>query len=184
VEHVAHYISTLDRSGKFALMIWPYHAMLGGIGHAIVSIIHEASFFHSIARKSGTDYQFKGGNLLTENYSVIAPEVTKQADGAPLCEVNVAFFEKLMSFDYIIIAGQAKSHCVAWTVQDILDRICAKDSLLARKVYLLEDCTSPVVIPGVVDFTEQADAAFRRFADAGMHVVRSTDSMDSWNGMG
>jgi nicotinamidase-related amidase len=88
-----------------------------------------------------------------------------------------------MSFDYVVVAGQAKSHCVAWTVQDILDRICAKDPLLARKVYLLEDCTSPVVIPGVVDFTEQADAAFRRFKDAGMHVVRSTDSMGTW-GMG
>ena len=33
-----------------------------------------------------------------------------------------------------------------------------------KKVYLLEDCTSPVVVPGVVDYTEQADAAFRHFA--------------------
>jgi hypothetical protein len=31
-----------------------------------------------------------------------------------------------------------------------------------------------VVVPGVVDFTEQADAAFQRFAAAGMNVVKST----------
>ncbi len=47
------------------------------------------------------------------------------------------------------------------------------------KVYLLEDCTSPVVVPGN-DFTDQANAAFKRFAEAGMHVVRSTDPMEAW----
>jgi len=47
----------------------------------------------------------------------------------------------------------------------------------------LEDCTSPVVIPGVVDYTDQADAAFRNFKDAGMHLVRSTDPISSWPGL-
>ena len=31
-----------------------------------------------------------------------------------------------------------------------------------------------MVVPGVVDYTEKADEAYRRFAEAGMHVVRST----------
>ncbi len=47
-------------------------------------------------------------------------------------------------------------------------------------MYLLEDCTSPVVVPGVVDYTEEADDAVRRFAEAGMNVVRSTDPIESW----
>jgi len=47
-------------------------------------------------------------------------------------------------------------------------------------VYLLEDCTSPVVVPGVVDYTEQADEAFQRFAASGMHLVKSTQPLDSW----
>jgi nicotinamidase-related amidase len=59
----------------------------------------------------------------------------------------------------------------------------ARDLRLIEKVYLLEDCTSPVVVPGVVDFTDEAEAAFRRFADAGMHVVRSTDPIDTWPGI-
>jgi hypothetical protein len=37
-----------------------------------------------------------------------------------------------------------------------------------------------VVIPGAVDFTDPADAAFERFAAAGMHVVRSTDPLADW----
>jgi nicotinamidase-related amidase len=83
-------------------------------------------------------------------------------------------------FDAVIIAGEAKSHCVAWTIADLLDDILGHDRRLAEKVYLLEDCTSPVVVPGVLDYTEQADAAFRQFAEAGMHVVRSTEPIVSW----
>ena len=81
------------------------------------------------------------------------------------------------------IAGQAKSHCVAWTIDDLLADILSRDRSLVEKVYLLEDCTSPVVVPGVMDYTEQADAAFRRFADAGMHIVRSTDCIETWPGI-
>jgi hypothetical protein len=40
-----------------------------------------------------------------------------------------------------------------------------------------------VVIPGVIDYTEQADDAFQKFADAGMHVVRSSDPIASWPGI-
>jgi nicotinamidase-related amidase len=65
----------------------------------------------------------------------------------------------------------------------LLDGITAKDESLVSKVYLLEDCTSPVVVPGVIDYTEQADAAFQKFADAGMHLVRSTNPIASWPGL-
>ena len=58
------------------------------------------------------------------------------------------------------------------------------DEKLTKKVYLLEDCTSPVVIPGVIDYTDDADAAFKKFAEAGMNVVSSTDLIASWPGMG
>jgi hypothetical protein len=39
------------------------------------------------------------------------------------------------------------------------------------------------VVSGVVDFTAEADAAFHRFAAAGMHVVRSIDPIASWPGV-
>jgi nicotinamidase-related amidase len=75
----------------------------------------------------------------------------------------------------VVIAGQAKSHCVAWTVSDLLEDINAVNPKLAQKVYLLEDCSSPVVVPGVVDHTDAANAAYERFAKAGMHLVKSTE---------
>lgn len=180
---LAHYTNQLKESGKYDLTIWPYHAMLGGIGHALVSSVEEAIFFHGMARLSQPDFHVKGDNPFTEHYSVIGPEVLEGPDGEPIAGKSDKFVRKLEQFDAILIAGQAKSHCVAWTIDDLLQQVLAKDRSLVEKTYLLEDCTSPVVVPGVIDYSDQADAAFRRFADAGMHVVHSTDPIDSWPGI-
>jgi nicotinamidase-related amidase len=179
-KHALHYVKKLTEEGKYPLTIWPYHAMLGGIGHALVSAVEEALFFHNIARHSQTNFEIKGGNPLTENYSVLRPEVLEDANHRPIAQKNTRFLEKLLNFDAVIIAGQAKSHCVAWTIDDLLTEIAAQDPQLAKKVYLLEDCTSPVVVSNVIDFTPQADAAFQRFAQAGMHLVKSTDAIATW----
>ena len=178
--HLLHYARKLSENGKYALMVWPYHAMLGGIGHALVSSVEEASFFHNVARSSQTRFEIKGGNPLTENYSVLRPEVLDTDGGRAIAQKNTRFIASLLRNDVVIITGQAKSHCVAWTIDDLLNEIKAQDPALVKKVYLMEDCTSPVVIPGVIDFTDQANAAFSRFADAGMHVVKSTDPIESW----
>lgn len=177
--NLLHYASELHRSQKFQLTIWPYHAMLGGIGHALVPAVEEAVFFHSIARSSQPDIEIKGRNPFTEHYSVIGPEVTTDARGKTIGGRNEQFIQKVREFDVTLIAGQAKSHCVAWTVADLLDEVTRVDPGLAEKVFLLEDCTSPVVVPGM-DFTEQADKAFASFAEAGMKIIRSTDPVESW----
>jgi nicotinamidase-related amidase len=174
-EYALHYTKILSDEGKYPLTVWPYHSMLGGIGHALVSAVEEVVFFHSIARQSSTLFELKGNNPLTENYSVLRPEVLNGMDGKAIAQKNTPFLDKILAYDAIIIAGQAKSHCVAWTIDDLLGEIQLGDPKLAEKVYLLEDCTSPVVVPGVVDFTPHADRAFERFAKAGMHLVKSTD---------
>ena len=174
--HLAHYTRALSAGGKYDLTIWPYHAMLGGIGHALVSAVEEALFFHSIARYSQPDFQVKGDRALTEHYSMLGPEVTEGPDGERLGRFNAELIEKLLTFDAVVVAGQAKSHCIAWTIDDLLE----DEHGLAERTYLLEDCTSPVVVPGVVDYTDEADAAFERYAAAGMHVVQSTTPIEQW----
>ena len=177
--HLVHYTRALARSGKYDLTVWPYHAMLGGIGHALVSAFEEAVFFHGIARSSRPDFQVKGDHSLTEHYSMLGPEVTEGPDGEQLAGKNTALIARLLTFDAVVVAGQAKSHCLAWTIDDLLADDLVRERL-ARRTYLLEDCTSAVVVPGVVDYTDEADAAFARFAEAGMHVVRSTDPIEDW----
>ena len=182
-QQLLHYVRRLAAGGKFALTVWPYHAMLGGIGHALVSAVEEAVFFHALARASQPDFQVKGSNPLTEHYSIIGPEVTRGAHGETIAERNKVLVDHLHQYDAVIIAGQAKSHCVAWTIADLLAEVQERDLSLAPHVFLLEDCTSPVVVPGVIDYTDEADAAFRRFAEAGFHVVRSTDPLSAWPGL-
>jgi nicotinamidase-related amidase len=172
-----HYAEELDKSGKYALTIWPYHAMLGGVGHALVSSVAEALFFHSMARIAQTDIVIKGDTPFTENYSVIGPEVLTGPIDEMLGVRDQRFIQKLQEVDRLIVAGQAKSHCVAWTVSDLLEDIAQVDLELSKKVYLLEDCTSPVVVPGVVDHTDAADTAYERFAKAGMNLIQSTQSI-------
>jgi nicotinamidase-related amidase len=180
--HLAHYARRLADGGKYDLTIWPYHAMLGGIGHALASALEEAVFFHGIARHSHPEFQVKGDNPLTEHYSMLGPEVTEGPDGDRLGAKNTELIEKLLSFDAVVVAGQAKSHCIAWTIDDLLEDDEVRERL-AERTYLLEDCTSPIVVPGVIDYTDQADAAFERYAAAGMHVVRSTDPIEGWPGL-
>jgi nicotinamidase-related amidase len=181
--HIAHYTRALAESGKYDLTVWPYHAMLGGIGHALVSAVEEAIFFHGVARYSQPEFQVKGDKPLTEHYSMLGPEVTEGPDGERLGEKNAALIEKLLAFDAVAVAGQAKSHCLAWTIDDLLEDEDVRRSGLAERTYLLEDCTSPIVVPGVVDYTDEADAAFARYASAGMHIVRSTDPIERWPGV-
>ena len=177
--HLADYTRRLAEGGKYELTIWPYHAMFGGIGHALVSAVEEAIFFHGLARHSRPEFQVKGDNPLTEHYSVLGPEVTEGPEGDHLGKKNSELIAKLLGFDAVIIAGQAKSHCMAWTIDDLLDNEEIRERL-AHRTYLLEDCTSPVVVPGVADYTEEGEAAFERYAAAGMHIVRSTEPIVEW----
>lgn len=134
--------------------------------------------------------EVKGGNALTENYSVLAPEVLMRHDGRPLAQRNTQFVKTLLEADAVLIAGQAASHCVKSSIEDLLGDISATDPQLARKVYILRDCMSAVAVPDparpgafLFDFTPQAEAALQKFAEAGMHVVSSAEAVTEWPGM-
>jgi len=180
-----HYCESLERAGKYQLWLWPPHCIQGSAGHALAGVIHEARLLHSYARSAQSWVVPKGDHPLTENYSVFAPEVLVGHSGNALAPRNPAFLEKLLQADRILVAGQASSHCVKSSIEDLLGEIRARDPALARKVYLLTDCMSAVTVPDgkgglAADFTPQAEAALEQFARAGMHLVRSTDTMETW----
>jgi len=186
---VRHYCEALERAGKYQLYLWPPHCLLGSDGHALAGVVHAARMFHAFARGAQSWVEVKGGNPLTENYSVLRPEVLDRFDGAPLAQRNTGFVKTLLGADAVVIAGQAASHCVKSTIDDLLGEIVAIDPALAQKVYLLTDCMSAVTVPDgrggfAVDFTAAADDAIARFAAAGMHLVRSTDPLAAWPGLG
>ena len=184
---VSFYCRELEKAGKYKLYLWPPHCLLGSAGHALVGVIQEARLFHAWTRGAKNLVEVKGGNTLTENYSVLSPEVLLRQDGLPLAQRNTQFIKTLLESDAVIIAGQASSHCVKSSIENLLGEMLSRDKALVEKVYILEDCMSPVAVPNptspgqfLFDFTSQAQDALKRFAQAGMHVVRSTDPMSQW----
>ena len=176
------YVKKLEATGKYVLTVWPYHTLLGGLSHALVPAVMEASLFHAAARKHQTHFETKGTHAMTENYSVLSPEVT-EVGGKVVGSFNAPFFQMLMEYDRVYVFGQAKSHCVLSTLRDLQAHIAGTDPALLDKVWILEDCMSPVPppplhpLPAALDFPRIADEAFVELKRAGMHVVRSTDPL-------
>jgi nicotinamidase-related amidase len=184
---VEFYCEQLEAGGKYRLHLWPYHCLQGSDGHSLVGVVHEARLFHAWARGCESRTTVKGEHPLTESYSALGPEVLERHDGGRLAEPNTRLLDELLSSDAVLVAGQASSHCVKATLEDLLAEIRSRDPSLADRVYVLEDCTSAVTVPDAedpgrlaVDFTPQAEEALGRFADAGVHLVQSTEASEWW----
>jgi nicotinamidase-related amidase len=177
------YCERLEATGRYVLTVWPYHALLGGLSHALLPSVMEASLFHAVARDTPTRFEVKGEEPLTENYSVLSPEVT-EVSGRKVGEFNQALFDHLLSFDKVYVFGQAKSHCVLSTLLDLRQHIEATDRSKMGRIHILEDAMSPVPAPPLdplppgLDFPRVAAQAMRAFQEAGMKVVRTTDPLD------
>ena len=167
------YVRQLEQQHKKQLCIWPYHVQIGSLGHALDPELWSAIFWHSIARKTQPRWMTKGSVPLTEHYSIIQPEVlvTDQPGG----DKNAAFLDSLARADAVIIAGEAESHCVLETVEDLVEEF-GDDPRTLSKVSILRDAMSPVVHPQI-DFHTIALSRFAEFAQQG---VRFVDSTDSW----
>ena len=128
------YVTKLEKVGK-ELRIWPPHCLIGSVGHAIYEPLQEALIeweeTFNIVNKV-----VKGMNILTEQYSVFKAEVPDTDD--PDTFMNEEFIEKLDEADLILVAGEAKSHCVAESMRDALIKLDPK------KFIILEDAMSSV----------------------------------------
>ncbi len=167
------YVRKLEEGAKKLLTIWPYHVPIGGIGNALDPELWSAVFWHSVARKSQPTWWTKGSVAKTEHYSIIQPEIPVQA--ASPGGGSQAFLEGLESYDSIIIAGEAASHCVLETIEDLVDEFADKPETL-DKIFILRDCTSPVQHPDI-DFTAQTARQFATFEKEGIRFILSTDPL-------
>lgn len=190
---LVHYCGSLEAEGRYRLHLWPQHCLLGGDGHSLVGVVQEARIFHALVRRSPVRSVLKGDHPLTENYSVFAPEVRERHAPAPAgsraarpVRIENELIEELLAADRVVVAGQATSHCVMWSVDDLLAESDRRTGDLANRIYVLEDCMSPVVVrdPGsseiLFDFSDQARAAAARWRERGVHLVRSTVDPDDW----
>ena len=180
-EFALQYLRQLEATGKYQLCIWPYHTMLGSIDQALAPVVFESALFHAQVTGRETFWQVKGRAALTENYSVFAPEITQLT--TKTAQLTVGKFDetllnKLRQYERVYIAGEASSHCVRFTIEDLAQQLSSVDEQLLRKLYILQDCMSPVpAIPNVVDFPALAKQAMQNFAKLGINIVNSTDKL-------
>jgi len=153
-QHYAEeYVTTLEKTGKYNLCLWPPHCLIGSWGHDIFPELSRALIsWESRVPGRIVDYTYKGSNVRTEHYSAIRAEVSDAAD--PGSRTNFALIERLKSADNIAIAGEALSHCVANTVRDLITCIAPE------KLVVLTDVSSNV--PGFEklgnDFTAEIES--------------------------
>jgi nicotinamidase-related amidase len=180
-EACMEYVARLEERGKYVLTIWPYHTLLGGVSHALVPAVMEMCILHALARDTKTIFETKGSEPLTENYSVLSPEVL-ELGGRRVGAFNDSLFDTLMQHDQIFVFGQAKSHCVLSTLLDMRARIEKTDRGLAKKIVVLADAMSPVPpppispLPDSLNFPVIAERALEELAAFGMNVTTTRDA--------
>jgi len=165
------YVRTLEATGRYTLIIWPPHCLIGSPGHAVHTGLFAALRRWEERQLAMVNFVTKGANPFTEHYSAIAAEVPDPADPATL--PNLALIDSLRASDVILLAGEALSHCVKSTVTDIADHIGEEH---VRKFVLLADCSSPVPsVPGGPDFPALGQAFITDMQKRGMTISTSVD---------
>nr|WP_297529684.1 cysteine hydrolase [uncultured Roseateles sp.] len=156
-EQVLAYLDALEASPKkYILMVWPTHCVVGTWGHNVHDDLAAALGRWEAARLRTVEKVLKGQNPMTEQYSAVRAEVPIAAD--PRTQTNRALVDRIVDFPGLtFIAGEASSHCVAATAEDLFAEMSAER--LAR-VVLIEDAMSPVggFESGATAFVERARA--------------------------
>jgi nicotinamidase/pyrazinamidase len=160
------YCESLEKTGKFPLCIWPPHCLIGSEGNAIIPVLYEVLVEWQMTNRRNINFVSKGSNPFTEHYSAIKAEVADPND--PTTQINTRLIQVIMDSDMTFIAGEAGSHCLKSTIEDIVEGF--EDDSYVKKLFLLEDCTSPV------SGFEQSQIDFiRNMTQKGMNIATSSD---------
>jgi len=167
-EYVLKYLETLENEGEFKHFIWPEHCLIGSQGAALDETILLALL--SWTHHTGIDYKavIKGTNPLTEHFGIFRAQVP--IVGEQETELDQNLISALDSFDEVMVVGEARSHCVATSIKQIL--VYAPQ--LIPKVKVLTDCMSDVTGWGHL-----ADPIFEEAKEKGIEFKISRDIFTS-----
>jgi nicotinamidase-related amidase len=137
---VLHYLQALEAGGQRQLVVWPVHCVTGTWGHNIHAGLAQAIAAWEEQSGRVCHKVLKGQHPLTEQYSVFRAEVPRADDVRT--QLDQVLMQKLAAqTNRLLVAGEALSHCVAASVDDMLAHLPAER--LQHSV-LLTDCMSPV----------------------------------------
>ncbi|HPS12399.1 MAG TPA: hypothetical protein PLB87_03925 [Prolixibacteraceae bacterium] len=160
-----HYIESLENQGEFGHFIWPYHCLSGSRGAAIDENIMDALIEWA---RDGKFYDVitKGTCPLTEHFGVFRANIPI-AD-RPETQLNQKLINTLDRFQHIYLAGEAKSHCIANSLKQVMEVA----PLLAQKFIILYDCMSDVAGLGHL-----GAPIFEKARKMGVPFIQTTDQL-------
>ena len=161
--YALNYLEALEARGRYTHMVWPVHCQLGSWGHGIHHAVLGALERWQRQRKRAAMSVIKGTNPYTEHYSALQAEVPDPLD--PSTQLNMPLLERIAAADQVVIAGEASSHCVAYTARDLFAHLPAEN---LKHFVLLTDCMSPVS-----GFEQQHAAFLQEAADHGVLLTSS-----------
>ena len=150
------YLKDLELQGEYPHIIWPTHCLIGSEGAAIYQPVMVALEEWA---KLGTYYVTvqKGSYPFTEHFGAFKAQIPNPA--VPETQLNERFLNTLNQYETVYLSGQAKSHCVANSLKQILDEAPE----LAKKLIVLEDTMS-----NVTGFETIADPIYKRAKEMGV----------------
>lgn len=159
------YLEQLEKQGEFPHCIWPEHCIVGTWGCAVDTVINGALREWVLGGDSAryVSYVSKGAHPMTEYFGAFRPQVS--IDGGSE-SINVQLIDTLNRYDVIYLAGQAKSHCVANSLKQIMDLSMP----VAKKFVVLEDTMS-----NVTGFETIADHIYERAKNEGIRFTTTTE---------
>ncbi len=146
-EWALDYTYNLEKQGKYKLIIWPEHCIINSNsgetdGHKLTPILQKAIDNWKTNCSKKVINLYKGMNNRTEMYSIIKAEVLDPNDSLET-DRNMHLLEALERASNVYICGQAKSHCVKASTEDILDYFIEEGKPISS-VTLFEDGMSAV----------------------------------------
>jgi len=135
-EYSMKYLKYLSENNK-ELIIWPYHCILGTFGHNIEANLENMLSYFSLVTKNTVEKITKGSNALSEMYGIFKQEYSEINT-----EINPMLAKAYGKYENIIIAGEAKSHCVLETVKQMCE-FYTYDHFNSN-IFILEDCMSSI----------------------------------------
>jgi nicotinamidase-related amidase len=133
------YLQALEARGRYTLMVWPVHCQMGSWGHGLHPQVLAACNRWEAAALQPVRVVHKGDHPYTEHYSALEAEVPDAA--VPITQLNRALLGRLDQADWLLVAGQASSHCVKATVEHLVQHL---PGARPERLWLLDDAMSPV----------------------------------------
>lgn len=136
-ERCLNYLKALEEQGEYPHVIWPVHCVKGTesaaiyqpLAGAVMKWTEDGKFYRTVT---------KGTVPFTEHFGAFQAQIPDAKH--PETEFNQQLIDELSEYQTIYVAGQARSHCVANSLKQLLEQA----PQLALRLVVLDDCMSDV----------------------------------------